>query len=250
MTNKHHGKKEDFLQHDFLYHKSCGDSKDKVRGSIEKSGLMSYSTIGRHGEDEDNEGNCLPLPNEHRIWFQTELNTGFDSLDKLDKKSDKCVVLRLSNKYFPDNTEIWDDDQFSDEKHQTVYISDTDQFSIPPDHLEELIDGKWKSLSSNKYQSNNHRSLIDQISPWIKKDFIEKKLDVNDDDDMQLYLNSECHGNSLYEECNNKAKQWLEDENIDADYDESTKEFEFEDNNDKEKFESDFPLDCKKYKGI
>lgn len=179
-----------------LYHNMCSPNgnKEEMIKSLLKNGLESHSTIGRYNHDEEDEyGNCEPLLYEHRIWFQTKQKTGFADLTK---PSDKCIVFRTPR----DGLKLKDDDQFDDPSGETVFVASDEPFIIEPKNIEYLDGSLWKKLD-NKYFKPRKRTKVEELSPWIRMDFEKYRIDMNSDEEVQIYINSECKQTSLYEEC-------------------------------------------------
>ena len=184
---------------DFLYHRMCipnANIKD-IETILLKQGLKSHSTIGRRSESEDSDGNCTPIDYEHRIWFQKELVTGFDDFTKASKD---CLLTRVHRDNLPPNTTVKQDDQFFGDK-RVVFARNDNFFVIEPKNMDVMVsNARWKPLHNKKFVFDPPKTALDEMSPWIRKDFIANNLDPEEDRDIQAYVNSECFGTTIQEE--------------------------------------------------
>jgi len=202
---------------DYLYHKVCIPNKSSpiILKSVLKSGLKSHSTIGRSYcllPEED--GHTPLLPNEHRIWFQTAMKTDFDDLTK---PMEHCILIRTQKKYLPKNTELNNDDQFFGEKWKTIFVNDNNFFVIEPTLLEIYQNGEWKKLNNSQYQYRPPKNSMDELSPWIRTDFIKYHLDPDEDLDVQAYADAECFGDTIKDEIEKQIDNGEREENEEED---------------------------------
>jgi hypothetical protein len=214
-----------------LYHKLCIPDKKRseIMGILEREGLLSHLTTGRHGEQEDEEGNCLGLPEEHRIWFQTDMKTSFDDLEKVAENHEDCLVLHTKAYELPNDVRIRRDDQYHDPSGKTVFAASDEEFVVKPSEIEVYNKGKWIPLIDTHY-AKKKRTKYDMLAPWAKKEFKEVNLDPFDDVELQIYNNAECFGTSIIEECEKMKERGYEyldcddDENDDDENDDDENE--------------------------
>jgi hypothetical protein len=196
---------------DFLYHQSCVDeinikNEKQLENSLRKQGLMSHSTIGRYFERE-------PLPIEHRIWFQKGIDGSFADFSKDDRG---CIVLRIDEDLIKQmGLDIKLDDQFIIDDQDVIVAYNQYEFVIPPWEIEIRRKGKWVRLPEIKNWKEPDRTIWQQLSPWILKDFkklesLGLELDPQDWDDIKIFIEYQeqysLRGIGWWE-----GKEWKED---------------------------------------